>query len=133
MTASARAVKCYRDSDQLVLFIQTIDENGYLAEDFVVQCFIIDFPVQVLCKDVLPDCPDAGYFTKNDDLFLDKYDLNSKKNNFIELTEINLSTGWIIGKLEMHFERDKSKPKVKLDTPDNLSFTEGIFTVKLPE
>lgn len=134
MEAGVILYPCLNDPNLLAFNISTVDSLGVLSEVFILGCIIKKMDVFQLCKNQDPNCTlTIDYYTTFDDQAEDHYILNTLRNNFIEITDIDTIQGWISGRMEMHFDRDKSRPKVLATNPEKVSFTEGTFTAKLPE
>lgn len=137
MKASASSVPCYRDSEQITIFLSTEDEFGVLSEHFVLSCFPIIKNKYLLCGS--GSCSSsmcdfmASYYTVIEDQIEDAYCLNERKPNFLQITDIDMDTRWIGGIVNMHFIHDSSrKPKENSANPDKVHFY-GTFRVKLPD
>lgn len=134
MMASAFATKCFRDESNLALRIEAFDNEGTLMEQYILECMQMNLNDQMLCKNQDMNCLVwMHYETLIEDQSIDSYILDTSKKNFIQITEIDTTSGWISGKMEMHFDRDKSKPKGNANNPEKVSFTEGNFSIKLPD
>lgn len=134
MRAAASSVVCYRDSGQITISFSTEDKFGILSEYFVLSCFPVRKDKYILCKRTSTSCDFiANYLTIIEDQPEDYYYLNERKPNFLQITDIDLETGWIDGIVNMHFNHDSSrKPKENPANPDKVHFY-GTFRVKLPE
>lgn len=134
MEAGVILYPCHNDPNLLAFNISTVDSFGILSEVLGVECVIVEINKFQFCKNHDPNCQiSIYYYTTYDDQAEDHYILNTQRNNFIEITDIDTIQGWISGRMEMHFDRDKSKPKALATNPEKVSFTEGTFTAKLPE
>jgi hypothetical protein len=75
----------------------------------------------------------SDYNRHDDDISGDAYEINESKDNFIEITELDMVKRTAKGIFQLNFTIKDCKNKINQNAPNKVSFTEGIFETTIQQ
>ncbi len=134
----ASAVAFKYGQDTVIIQIHVRNQAGYLRESLIIRNLPITVGNYVIYKRISNSNQlntNASFNTISDDgdVIEDMFDVLESQNNYIDIKKVDLTNMEMSGTLQITFIRNALDPIDNPSLGDTISFTDGVFRLKIVE